>query len=151
MRNALRRVLRRASPIDRLWHVWLAAGVGVWLCTLPVRLRIRSLSVVLDGGRRPIGRTRLTSAQEMDRVVRAVRHVCRLRLFASRWFPRLCLREALALHRVLRHMGCPARFHLGVHTRGGRFAAHGWVTVHGKPVVPFSGDDCVRTIYSHPA
>lgn len=122
----------------------------MWLCGLPVRLRHGSLTALLDRGGRSCTRTRITGA-ELEHVVREVQRVCRMRVFAGRWHPRLCLREALALYAVLRGMGCPARFHLGVYKRHGKLLAHSWVTVRGRTVVPFAGEDRIRTIYTHPA
>ena len=66
--------------------------------------------------------------REAERVARAVAGV------ADRlpWRP-TCLRQALAVQRMLRRRGIASRLHLGVTNTVPR-AAHAWVTVAGQPV-----------------
>lgn len=49
------------------------------------------------------------------------------------WRP-TCLRQALAVQRMLRRRGISARLHLGV-ASANVSTAHAWVTVDGRPVV----------------
>jgi hypothetical protein len=136
---------------ERVLRSWLAARVALWLCILPVRLRRRSLTTLLDDEPGRARAPHATGVPELDRVVQTVLRVCRLPVFTAACFPRTCLREALALYHVLRKMGYPVRLHVGVYKEGRLFGAHSWVTVDGKLLVPFSGHDQVRPIFSHPA
>jgi hypothetical protein len=53
------------------------------------------------------------------------------------WKP-TCLRQALALRRMLDRRGVPSRLHLGVRSVAER-EAHAWVTVGGHPVLGGQG------------
>jgi len=68
-------------------------------------------------------------AREAERVGRDVARVA-ARLF---WRP-TCLRQALAVRRMLRRRGISSELHLGV-TSASVGEAHAWVTVDGHPVV----------------
>jgi Transglutaminase-like superfamily len=50
----------------------------------------------------------------MDQAVRIVRRMCRLRCVRGPWFPRACLRQALALYATLTRLGYPVAIHVGV-------------------------------------
>jgi hypothetical protein len=67
--------------------------------------------------------------REAERLGRAVVAVAR----RLPWQP-TCLRQALAVQRMLRRRGIASRLHLGV-AGAGVSAAHAWVTVDGRPVV----------------
>jgi hypothetical protein len=49
------------------------------------------------------------------------------------WHP-TCLRQALAVQRMLRRRGIPSRLHLGV-TSATEGMAHAWVSVDGRAVI----------------
>ena len=135
---------------DRFRRLWLAARVGVWLCALPLRLRRRGVTALLTG----LTPTRLrgdVGSVEVEQAVPTVLRVCALRVSSTRFFPRTCLREALTLYHVLRDMGYPAEFHIGVRKDGHALAAHSWVTLRGAPIVPHSADPRFRTLYSYPS
>jgi hypothetical protein len=66
---------------------------------------------------------------EAERVGRAVAGAAR----RLPWRP-TCLRQALAVQRMLRRRGIAGRLHLGV-TSPSEGTAHAWVTVDGHPVV----------------
>lgn len=53
------------------------------------------------------------------------------------WHP-TCLRQAVAVQRMLRRRGIACRLHLGV-TSMNEAKAHAWVTVGGEPIVGRSG------------
>lgn len=75
------------------------------------------------------GRVGASGLREAERVGRIVAGVAR----RLPWHP-TCLRQALAVQRMLRRRGIAGRLHLGVtHVAVG--AAHAWVTVDGRPVV----------------
>ncbi len=78
---------------------------------------------------------RVTPAQlqEAESVGAAVARVAR----AVPWHP-TCLRQALAVQRMLRRRGVANRLHLGV-AGGPAIEAHAWVTVQGQPVVGTRG------------
>lgn len=126
-----------------------AAGVGLWLCWLPIVLRIHSLPVLLQRLKSAQDRHQKRSFMKMERAVQIVVRVCRMRLFGLRIFPRACLRQSLALYHVLTRMGCPVEFHLGVHKKTGALLAHSWVTFEGKPVADGTRNDFVKLLYSY--
>jgi hypothetical protein len=134
---------------DRLQRLWLGTRLALWLCGLPVRLRGRSVPALLADAT-PVGPDGI-AGDPPPAIVRMVLRICRLRLFTTRWFPRTCLREALAIYRVLRELGYPARFHIGIRKDGDALAAHSWVTLDGEIVVRQAGDATFRTLYSYPA
>jgi hypothetical protein len=129
--------------------MWLAARVGVWVCALPVRLRGRRFTALLRD-EAAVSRVRHVSRAEVDGMVQVVLRVCRLPLFATRVFPRSCLRESLAVYHVVRRSGYPACLHLGVQKDHDSLTAHSWVTLQGEPLIPASADPRFRTIYSYP-
>jgi hypothetical protein len=81
------------------------------------------------------GRVGPEQRAEAERVGRAVARVAR----RLPWHPS-CLRQALAVQRMLRRRGIAGLLHLGV-TGVGESAAHAWVTVDGHPVVGHHGLD----------
>jgi hypothetical protein len=87
---------------------------------------------------------------EMDETIRVIRRVCRLPLFQLPGFPRPCLRESLALFRVLTRLGYPARFHIGVRKVGEQLWGHSWITCHGRPLCRADQDCLFWTLYSYP-
>jgi hypothetical protein len=127
----------------------MAARVGAWLFTLPFRWRGRGLSRLLD----QIA-TEPFANHGADRVlvtVRVVRRVSRLGLFSAPIFPKACLRESLALFRMLSGAGHPVRFYVGVRKDGDMLVAHSWVTLHGRPLLPGAATERFRTVYTYPA
>jgi hypothetical protein len=133
---------------NRLRRWWLGVRVALWLCVLPLRLRRRGVTALLRADLHHGGLT--ASGVDVGPTVRTVLRVCRLRLFSTRVFPRACLREALTLFHVLRDMGHPAEFHIGVRKDGEALAAHSWVTLGGERVVRQTSDPAFRTLYSYP-
>jgi hypothetical protein len=129
-------------------------GAGVRLLRLPANDRRRvleaaaalaraSLELRLAPSRKGrLGSLRNASADErvgaeqLREAARVGRTVARA---ADRlpWHP-TCLRQALAVQRMLRRRSIPSRLHLGV-TNATAGEAHAWVTVAGRPVVGQSG------------
>ena len=134
-----------------LSQCWCAVCLGVWLCGLPVLLRVYTLPTLLQRlalARRRRARSR---ALEMDQAIRVVMWVCHLRPFRGPLFPRVCLRQALALYYVLTRIGYPAEIHFGVYKDKKELRGHSWVTVQGKPVAERTPMEVFRVVYSYPA
>ena len=132
-------------------QVWFAGRLGVWLCVLPIFLRVYTLPAFLHRlthvQRHPPSRNPL----ELDHVVRIAVRVCQLRLFRLSLFPRACLRQALALYHVLTRMGYPVEIHFGVHKDGEDLRGHSWVMLQGKPLAERTRTAVFTTVYSYPA
>jgi hypothetical protein len=145
-------------PRAKLWELqawlsqcWCAVCLGVWLCRLPVLLRVYTLPALLQR-LTPAGRQQARSrALEMDQAVRVVMWVCHLRPFRGPLFPRVCLRQALALYYVLTRLGYPAEIYFGVYKDKKEFHGHSWVTVQGKPIAERTPPEVFRVVYSYPA
>jgi Transglutaminase-like superfamily len=126
----------RLSPADR--RRALEAGVQLTRASLELAMMrstrtVELLGAVRNGDRaEPVGATGQREAESLGRAVAAV---------ARRlpWHP-TCLRQALAVQRMLRRRGIASRLHLGV-AGAGVNAAHAWVTVDGRPVVGRRGSE----------
>ena len=169
---------RFVKSIHVLSKVWLALRVGGWLCVLPILVKIYSLPGLLErlsrkgrgnrdntkkvapftlalpykrrGHRDDKGDNVLKENIGMERAIGIVARVCDLRLFRLAIFPRLCLRQSLALYRTLNNMNYPVDFHLGVSNRTGKVLAHSWVTFEGRPVSGNAENDSFKIVYSYP-
>ena len=133
-----------------LSELWFALRLGVWLCLLPIFLRVRSLPMLLQHLAPVREQQKRRSSLETDRAVCIVMRLCQMRLFYFPIFPQLCLRQALALYRVLSQMGYPVEIHFGVIKNKNDLQGHSWVTVEGKawqiqPTVEYS-KPCTRTL-----
>ena len=135
----------------RLFQLWWAVRVGVWLCALPIRWRMHSLPQLLQHLTSAPGHVSRRGPLEMDRAVRVVRRVCRLRLFRGPLFPQACLRQALALYYFLSRLGYQVTIHVGVYKAGEVLRGHSWVTVDGKPVAERLPPGALQAVYSFPA
>jgi hypothetical protein len=122
--------VRRLPAADRR----LAAAAAFELTRSSVELRVyprdRTVGLLGVSGDRetddPVAAAQLREAERLGAMVERV---------AARlpWRP-TCLRQAIAVQRMLRRRGIPSRLHLGV-TNPTEGAAHAWVTVGGQPVV----------------
>jgi hypothetical protein len=121
--------VRRLPAADRR----RAATAAFELTRATVELRVYPrdrtvglLGVVRNGTDGPVAAAGLREAERIGAIVERV---------AARlpWHP-TCLRQAVAVQRMLRRRGIPSRLHLGV-TNPSEGAAHAWVTVDGQPVV----------------
>jgi hypothetical protein len=130
---------------------WLAARVGLFLCSLPLSVRRQALPHLLErlasSGQRPIG----VGALEPRRVAQIVRRVSRLAVFRLPVFPKPCLRQSLALFRFLSRMGHAVEIHFGVRKDGRDLGGHSWVVLGGRSIGERNPADEFRTIYSHAA
>jgi Transglutaminase-like superfamily len=119
------------DSLEWLAQVRLVVRLGAWLTVLPIRLRRHSLPKLLQRLTPSGPRVRRLSARERDVAVRLVMRLCRWRCFRGRLFPRLCMRQSLALYYVLARLGEPVVLHVGVSKTGESLRGHSWVTVRG--------------------
>src|SRR5262249_19512043 len=121
-----------------------------WLCLLPIFLRVRSLPSLL---RRftLLHEKPKRSPLEMDRAVQIVVRLCQMRLFYLPIFPRVCLRQSLALYHVLDRMGYPVEIHFGVLKDGNNVYGHSWVTMQGEPLADPARGGMFKLVYSYPS
>ena len=126
-----------------------AARVGLWLCRSALIVRRSSLPTVCRAAslRRPNHPGRL----DASRVIAIVRRVCRLPLFSLPIFPRLCVRQSLALYRELNRLGYPAAIHFGVRREGAELTGHSWVTVNGVAIAEPHTVHSLAITYSYSA
>lgn len=138
------------SYIAQLSDCWLAIQIGVLLCQLPVLLRLYALPTLLHRltPRDPTGMT--APDEERDRAVRLVLRVCQLRLFRTRLFPLVCLRQSLTLYYTLTRLGYPVMIHFGVRKGKEELQGHSWVTVKGMPVTERGDSSPYRIVYTYP-
>jgi hypothetical protein len=130
---------------------WLVVRLVLWMCTLPVLLRVRSLPVLLKSFTADANWRSYASVLRLERTVELVERLCRARCFRPPLFPRACLRQSLILYRALTGMGYPAVVHFGVQRDGSSLLrGHSWVTLHGRtlaePAEPFEFVE----VYSYP-
>ena len=130
---------------------WLAARVGLFLCSLPLRVRRQRLPLFLERLASPAGRRIVASDLETRRIVQIVRRVAGLGIFRLPIFPRLCLRQSLALFFFLSRMGHPVEIHFGVRKDGRDLDGHSWVSLGGRVLGEREPANHFRTIYSHSA
>ena len=64
-------------------------------------------------------------------------------------FPKPCLRQSLALYRVLTRMGYPVEIHFGVRKQDQELVGHSWVTIHGHPAAKQRRPGNFKPIYSY--
>jgi hypothetical protein len=126
-----------------------AARVALWLCVLPVRIRMCSLPVLL----RKIAKSKARksgSKPSLRRSIDVAVRVCNLRVFSLPCFPRACLKQSLVLYRELTRLRCPAVIHFGVQMQGQALTGHSWVTVDGNPVAEPGPVTAYSKTYSFP-
>jgi hypothetical protein len=119
------------------WLRALEAAVQLTRASFELRLRPTSRTIALLGEHRTDGRpdevVGVAKLREAERAGRAVARVSRV----LPWHP-TCLRQALAVQRMLRRRKIACRLHLGV-THPSIGTAHAWVTVEDRPVVGRAG------------
>jgi hypothetical protein len=127
--RAATRVLRSPAP-DRTRA--LEATAELTRASLEIWLLPRERTVRLLGRVQPAGAEKRARADELREATRVGETAA---LVARRlpWRP-TCLRQALAVQRMLRRRGIPNRLHLGVASPS-EATAHAWVTVDGQAVV----------------
>jgi hypothetical protein len=121
------------------WLRALDAALQLTRASLELRLLPASRTVALLGEHQPearrdhvVGVAKLREAEQVGRAVARVAQVLP-------WRP-TCLRQALAVQRMLRRRKIACRLHLGV-THPSTGTAHAWVTVEDRPVVGQAGLD----------
>jgi Transglutaminase-like superfamily len=128
-----------------------ALRLGIWLCLLPIFLRLRPFPALLQRFTLFRRRSKSRSPLEMDRAVEIVMRLCQMRLFYLPIFPRPCLRQALALYHVLTRIGYSVEIHFGIHKQGKDLQGHSWVTIQGKPVAERTRTEIFKSVYSYPS
>ncbi len=118
---------------------------------MPGRLRLYSLPGLLKRLTPQRSRSRPIHEADLNRATRIVRRVARLPVFELSVFPRICLRQSLALYWILRKVDPSCEIHFGVHKDDDAMRAHCWVTVHGDPVLDHSPLASFQHLYSYPA
>jgi Transglutaminase-like superfamily len=142
---------RKCFPQCWWAQCWFALRVAVWLCCLPILLRLHSLPALLRHLTHARARRRRRSSLDMNQAVSIVVRLCNLRLFRLPVFPQACLRQSLALYCVLTRMGYRAEIHFGVAKNGADLRGHSWVMVEGDPVAERAPTEAFRPIYSFPS
>ena len=127
-----------------------ALRLCIWLCLLPIFLRFRPLPQLLKSQRLVRRRVKGKSPAEMDRAVRMTVRLSHLRVFRLPRFPRACLRQSLALYRVLNRMGYPVQIHFGIHKDGDHLQGHSWVTLDGRSIAERTQTEAFELVYSYP-
>jgi len=135
-------------PIRFLSKAMLALDIVLWFLWLLVMLRIHSIPMLLKGLARK--NRRREASMRLGDVIGIVTHISSLRLFRSRFFPKLCLRQSLALYRTLTQMGYPVKIHFGARKDGEDLHGHSWVTLHGEPVADTAPNEIFKVLYSYP-
>lgn len=137
------------DPIGFLSKALLALDLVLWLLWLPVMLRLYSVPILLN---RLAERKKhiKTTPMELREVIGIATRVCNLKAFRSQLFPKLCLRQSLALYRTLCQMGYAVEIHFGVMKDGRNFHGHSWVTMQGEPVADTARSDIFKIVYSYP-
>jgi len=130
---------------------YLALRCSFWILVLPARLRFYSLPGLLQ--RLTPQRARLTHLDEADihRTARIVRRVARLPVFRLSVFPRICLRQSLALYWILRELDPSAEIHFGVCKDDSDMRAHCWITVREEPVLERAPLAQFQRLYTYPS
>jgi hypothetical protein len=126
----------------------LALNVLIWLFSLPALLHVHTIPTLLKrlaGGKKKQARIDLNDA------VGIVTRICNLRPFRARVFPKLCLRQSLALYRTLTQMGYPVEIHFGVRKDDKTLSGHSWVTLRGEAVADTAPNVIFEAVYSYPA
>ena len=142
--------LRHSRREQLLAKFVLGLDLFLWLCRLPVMLRIHTVQMLLEsvaGGQRRGG----DMPMEFSDVVGLVTQLCNLRPFRSRFFPKLCLRQSLALYRTLTQMGYPVEIHFGVKKNDKILFGHSWLTLRGEVVADTAPNVIFKAVYSYPA
>jgi hypothetical protein len=127
------KVLRSPAP-DRRRAV--EATAELIRASLELRLLPSERTVGLLGTVHPAGTEDLAGPEGMQEAT-IVGHTAARVAARLPWRP-TCLRQALAVQRMLRRRGIPNRLHLGV-ASAREAEAHAWITVDGQAVVGDNG------------
>jgi hypothetical protein len=149
MINTIMTCLRHPICEHFLAKAVLGSDLLLWLFWLPVVLRIHAIPILLERLGRSEKRVRKLPI-ELREAIGIVTRVCNLSLFRSRVFPKLCLRQSLALYRTLSQMGYPVEIHFGALKDGEDLYGHSWVTMHGEPLADTARSAIFKVVYSYP-
>jgi hypothetical protein len=128
----------------------LALNVLIWLFSLPALLHAHTIPTLLE--RLTVGKKKKARpAVNLNDAVGIVTRICNLRPFRARVFPKLCLRQSLALYRTLTQMGYPVEIHFGVRKEDKTLSGHSWVTLGGEAVADTAPNGIFKAVYSYPA
>jgi hypothetical protein len=115
-----------------------------WVRVLEAGAELTRASIALRvGGSARKGRqlgnlsTGVESEREDPRRLQEAQRIGYAVIRAARWLPwhPTCLRQAIAVQRMLRRRGISSRLQLGLRRAGTLNEAHAWVTVQGRPVI----------------
>ena len=141
---------RRPIPERFFFKAVLALDVVLWLFSLPALLRVHTIPTLLE--RLTVGKKeKAPPAVNLNDAVGIVTRICNLRPFRARVFPKLCLRQSLALYRTLTQMGYPVEIHFGVRKEDKTLSGHSWVTLRGEAVADTAQSGIFKAVYSYPA
>jgi Transglutaminase-like superfamily len=129
----------------------LAARVGLFVCSLPLRLRRQTLPRLLERLASPGRPTIAGRGIEPRRAAQIVQRVCLLGVFRPPVFPKTCLRQSLALFASLSRMGHPVEIHFGIRREGEGLDGHSWISLDGRPLGERDPASDFRTIYTFAA
>ena len=140
---------RRSISEHFFFKAALALNVLIWLFSLPALLRAHTMPTLLE--RLTVGKKeKARPAVNLNDAVGVVTRICNLRPFRARVFPKLCLRQSLALYRTLTQMGYPVEIHFGVRKDDTTLSGHSWVTLGGEAVADTAPNGIFRAVYSYP-
>ena len=140
---------RPPIPERFLFKAVLALDVVLWLFSLPALLRVHTMPTLLE--RLTVGKKeKARPAVNVNDAVGVVTRIANLRPFRSRVFPKLCLRQSLALYRTLTQMGYPVEIHFGVRKVDNSLSGHSWVTLGGRAVADTAPTGIFKAVYSYP-
>ena len=139
---------RRPIPERFLFKAVLALDVVLWLFSLPALLHVHTMPTLLE--RLTVGKKeKARPAVNLNDAVGVVTRISNLRPFRSRVFPKLCLRQSLALYRTLTQMGYPVEIHFGVRKDDKTLSGHSWVTLGGGAVADTAPSALFKPVYSY--
>jgi hypothetical protein len=126
----------------------LGLDLVLWLFWLPLILRVYSFPTLLKRLALDEKHKNKTPIELKD-AVGIVTRICNLRVFRPPFFPKLCLRQSLALYRTLSRMGYPVQIHFGVINDENGFQGHSWVTLEGEAVADTARSGIFKVVYSY--
>lgn len=130
----------------RLQTLLTACHAFLILLSLPIAYRQQSLAELLLR----LEERRSCDTLPPDRVARIVRRIASLRLFRTRFFPRICLRRALTTFALLSGGRRDPVFVIGVHATPDGLSAHSWIEIDGAPLEERKSVDAFSVIYTYP-
>lgn len=130
----------------RLQTLLTACRAFLVLLSLPIAYRQQSLAELLLR----LEKSRSCDTLPPDRVARIIGRIASLRLFRTRFFPRICLRRALTGFALLSGGRWNPVFVIGVHSTHGGLSAHSWIEIDGAPLEERKSVEAFSVIYTYP-